>query len=176
MTADIVAFWREAGEDKWFAKDVAFDGACRERFLALHMAVAARRHDDWMATAEGALGLILLVDQIPRNVFRGTGHMYATDGLARHYARAARAAGFIGRVALELRVFFCLPFSHSEALGDQDVAVALITSLGQPWLKHAERHRAIIRRFGRFPHRNALLGRETTREEAAFLADGGFAG
>ena len=176
MTADIVAFWREAGEDKWFDKDVAFDGACRERFLALHMAVAARRHDDWMATAEGALGLILLVDQIPRNVFRGTGHMYATDGLARHYARAARAAGFIGRVALELRVFFCLPFSHSEALGDQDVAVALITSLGQPWLKHAERHRAIIRRFGRFPHRNALLGRETTREEAAFLADGGFAG
>src|SRR5579875_3817512 len=140
------------------------------------MAVAAGRHDAWMATAEGALGLILLVDQIPRNVFRGTGHMYATDGLARRYARAARAAGFIGQVPLELRVFFCLPFSHSEALGDQDIAVALNTSLGRPWLEHAESHRAIIRRFGRFPHRNALLGRETTRAEAAFLAEGGFAG
>lgn len=171
-----MSFWLRAGPDSWFAKDAAFDGLCRNRFLDLHMEVAAGRHDEWLTTAEGTAALILLVDQIPRNVFRGTGHMYATDGLARHYARQALAGDMVGRIAVDLHVFVFLPFAHSEALADQDLSVMLHTRLGEPWLSHAEAHRDIIRRFGRFPHRNSLLGRETKPEEAQFLENGGFAG
>ncbi|MDA8051521.1 MAG: DUF924 family protein [Rhodospirillales bacterium] len=174
--ADVVAFWREVGAEKWFAKDAAFDAAFRERFLGLHMAVAARRHDDWLGSAAGALALILLTDQFPRNAFRGTAHMYATDPLARHHARQALAAGHWEPLAPELRLFLCLPFTHSEDLADQDLSVALHGRLGPPSLAHAEHHRDIVCRFGRFPHRNAMLARETTAEEALFLAEGGFAG
>lgn len=175
--AAVVEFWREAGaRDLWFTVDPAFDADFRARFLDLHLAVAARRHDDWLATPEGALALLILTDQLPRNAFRGTGHMYATDPLARHYACAAQAAGHMARVEVGLRVFFCLPFAHAEDLADQELSVRLQAGLGQPWLAHAEGHRAIIRRFGRFPHRNLLLGRASTPEELAFLAAGGFAG
>ncbi|WP_246251890.1 DUF924 family protein [Ancylobacter pratisalsi] len=173
---EVVTFWHAAGEERWFAKDEAFDRECEERFLTLHMAAAARRHDDWMATAEGALALLILTDQLPRNVFRGTGHMYATDPLARFYARAALEAGFMEHVAPELRLFFSLPFAHSEDLADQEISVALSRQLGGDALEHSLGHRDIIARFGRFPHRNPLLGRETTEEEAAFLRAGGFAG
>ncbi|MCB4768439.1 DUF924 family protein [Ancylobacter sp. Lp-2] len=174
---DVCGFWRQAGSrDLWFEKDIAFDATFRDRFLELHMQAAARRHDDWMATAEGALALLILTDQFPRNAFRGTGHMYATDPLARFYARQAQAAGHMQNVEPDIRLFFMLPFAHSEDLADQDLSVALTRPLGAPWIAHAEDHRAIIRRFGRFPHRNPMLGRETTPEEAAFLAAGGFAG
>ncbi|CAH1694761.1 conserved hypothetical protein [Hyphomicrobiales bacterium] len=173
--AEVLRFWRTA-EDKWFAKDNRFDSAFRERFLDLHLAVAARRHDRWMETPDGALALLILTDQFPRNAFRGTGHMYATDPLARLYARQAQALGHMERVEPALRLFFCLPFSHSEDEADQETAVSLNRQLGQPWLEHAEGHRDIIRRFGRFPHRNPMLGRETTQEEAVFLNAGGFKG
>lgn len=173
--SDIVAFWRGASS-KWFAKDARFDAAFRDRFLDLHLEVAARRHDDWLETAEGSLALLILTDQFPRNAFRGNGHMYATDPLARYYARQAVAAGHMDRVPPDLRLFFCLPFAHSEDLDDQDISVRLNARLGQPWLSHAEGHRAIIRRFGRFPHRNPMLGRETTTPEADFLRNGGFRG
>lgn len=173
--AEILDFWRSA-PDAWFEKDPAFDAAFRDRFLDCHMAAAARRHDGWIASPNGALALILLTDQFPRNAFRGTGHMYATDPLARLYARQAQAAGHMPFVEAELRVFLCLPFAHSEAISDQDLSVELNRRLGEPWLGHAEGHRDIIRRFGRFPHRNRLLGRETTSDEALFLAEGGFAG
>ncbi|HET6606632.1 MAG TPA: DUF924 family protein [Rhodopila sp.] len=171
----LVSFWRQAGEDKWFGKDLTFDDACRDRFRELHMDVATRRHDDWMDTAEGAFALILLTDQIPRNIFRGSAHMFATDPLARHYARRALAVGYPGQVDADLRVFFALPFTHSEDMADQALSVALTNALAgtSEW---AESHRDIIRRFGRFPHRNALLLRETTTAEAEFLAAGGFAG
>lgn len=174
-SSDILAFWRGAPA-KWFARDARFDAAFRDRFLDLHLEVAARRHDDWFDTAEGALALLILTDQFPRNAFRGNGHMYATDPLARHYARQAEAAGHMDRVEIDLRPFFCLPFAHSEDLVDQDISVRLNARLGQPWLSHAEGHRAIIRRFGRFPHRNPMLGRETTPAEARFLRSGGFRG
>ena len=175
--ADVVDFWTGAGErGQWFAKDEAFDRAFHDHFIDRHMAAAARRYDDWMVTPEGALALLILTDQFPRNAFRGTGHMYATDPLARHYARQALERGHMDQVELELRVFFCLPFAHSEAMSDQDISVDLNTRLGQPWLSHAEGHRDIIRRFGRFPHRNAMLGLETTADEAAYLRDGGFQG
>lgn len=173
--AAVVAFWR-ASEPDWFSHRQRFDRSFRDRFLELHMGVAARRHDDWAATPEGALALVLLTDQFPRNAFRGTGHMYATDGLSRGFARAALDAGAFEQTEPRLRLFLCLPFAHSEDLADQDLSVALNARLGQPWLGHAEGHRDIVRRFGRFPHRNPLLGRETSPEEARFLADGGFAG
>lgn len=177
MIGAVLDFWRRAGrEGNWFSQDPGFDRAFRDRFLDAHMDVAAGRHADWQGSAEGALALLVLTDQFPRNAFRGTGHMYATDGLGRRYARAAHQAGHMATVAPELRLFFCLPFAHSEDLADQDLSVALNGELGQPWLDHARGHRDIIRRFGRFPHRNPMLGRETTAEEAAFLRAGGFAG
>jgi len=173
----VIGFWKDAGErGQWFAKDSRFDNSFRERFLGLHMEVAARRHDGWLETPDGSLALLILTDQFPRNAFRGTGHMYATDPLARHYARLARRANHMDRVEPELRLFFCLPFAHSEDMADQDISVALNARLGEPWLSHAEGHRDIIRRFGRFPHRNPMLGRETSPKEAAFLRDGGFQG
>lgn len=172
----ILRFWSEAGPDRWFEVDDAFDAEFRERFLSAHFAAAKRQCERWMQSAEGALGLLLLLDQFPRNAFRGSAHMYATDPLARHYARLALDAGLMAQVDRNLRVFFCLPFSHAESLAEQELAVTLNEQLGQPWLSHAIGHREVVRRFGRFPHRNAMLGRETTAEEQAFLDGGGFAG
>lgn len=175
-SAEVVTFWREAGPDKWFAKDPEFDRLFRERFLDLHMRIAARGRDEWTTSAEDCLALILLTDQFPRNAFRGTAHMYATDSLARLYAREAEARGHWRGVERELRPFLSLPFMHSEDLSDQDLSVRLAERLGEPFLKHAVGHCDVIRRFGRFPHRNAMLARVTAAEEARFLADGGFAG
>jgi uncharacterized protein (DUF924 family) len=176
QAAAVVRFWRDAGAGYWFGKDPSFDRHFRERFLGLHLAAARREHDGWIGEPEGALALMILLDQFPRNAFRGTGHMYATDPLARHFARMADADGHMEAVDPELRLFFCLPFAHSEDAADQDRSVELNTRLGPAWRSHAEGHRDIIRRFGRFPHRNPLLLRETTAEERAFLDQGGFAG
>ncbi|MGS0896023.1 DUF924 family protein [Burkholderia stagnalis] len=173
---DVIAFWNDAGPERWFAKDPEFDRRFRERFLDLHLAAARRQLDDWLDTPSGTLALLLLTDQFPRNAFRGTGHMYATDPLARRFARHAYAHGQMAEVAPPLRLFFCLPFSHSEDPADQALSVELNALLGQPWLSHAMGHRDIIARFGRFPHRNRMLGRDTTPDEAAFLAHGGFTG
>jgi uncharacterized protein (DUF924 family) len=174
--AAVVDFWREAGPDLWYAKHPPFDARCREAWLDLHMEVAARRYDDWLDTPPGALALVLLCDQIPRNVFRGTAHMFATDPLARFYAGHALDAGFVSAVEPALRVFFLLPLEHSEVLADQERSVALHRQWAPDNLRWADDHYDIVRRFARFPHRNALLGRATTPEEAAFLAQGGFAG
>ena len=174
--AELVAFWRKAGPGRWFAKDAAFDQLFAERFRLLHFSAAQRLCDGWVTSADSALALMLLLDQYPRNAFRGTGHMYATDPLARHYARQALDAGHMDRVATDLQLFFCLPFAHSEDLADQDLSVVLNTRLGPTAREHAEGHRDIIRRFGRFPHRNPMLGRQTTDEEQHFLDAGGFAG
>lgn len=174
--ARVVAFWRAAGPERWFAKDEAFDRDFRERFDGLHFAAARRACDGWIAGAEGALALLLLLDQYPRNSFRGTGHMYATDPLARMFARQALDAGLDRQVEAQLRVFFYLPLSHSEDLADQERALALNRALGEPYVHHAQGHRDIVARFGRFPHRNAMLGRASTAEEEAFLRAGGFAG
>jgi len=174
--ADCIAFWIEAGWEKWFTKDPDFDDRFRRKFLDLHFEAARREHDAWIETPEGALALMILLDQFPRNSFRGTGHMYATDPLARHCARKAIAAGHDRAFEEMARIFFYLPFSHSESLEDQTFAVACNSEIGGDGLKHAIGHRDIITRFGRFPHRNRILGRETTPEEQAFLDEGGFAG
>ena len=174
--ADVIAFWREAGLAKWFAGGDAFDADCRARFLDAHHAAARRECEDWMRSAEGALALLILLDQIPRNVFRGSGHAFATDPLARHYAARAIDAGFDGQAPQELRVFFYMPFEHSEDIDDQRRAVALIGALGDAeYTKYAQAHLDVIERFGRFPHRNRALGRQSTPEEQAWLdAGGGF--
>ena len=174
--SDIVDFWRAAGPERWFKKDTAFDAEIRRRFLAVHEAAAAGRLRGWEATAEGALALLILLDQFPRNMFRGEARSFATDAQARAIAAAALLRGFDTQVAPEMRTFFFLPFEHSEALADQERAVALYKAAGDTEnLKWAELHADIIRRFGRFPHRNAILGRASTAEEAAFLTQPGSA-
>ena len=172
----IVAFWRDAGPAKWFAKDDAFDTELRARFLDEHFAAARREREALLDDADGALALILLLDQVPRNVFRDSAHAFATDPLAREYAQRAIDAGFDLDVDHALRIFFYLPFEHSEAMTDQDRAVALIEALGDDtYLKYAEAHRDVIRRFGRFPHRNRALARMSRAEEQDWLdAGGGF--
>jgi len=174
---EVVEFWRAAGAQRWFARDEAFDTECATRFLDAHHAAARREFETWMEDPQGALALLILLDQIPRNVFRGSAHAYATDGLAREYARRALEAGFDTQVEPALRVFFYMPFEHSEDLADQERALFLHRALPGANADHWARiHHDIIRRFGRFPHRNAALGRTTTPEEQAFLEGGGFKG
>ena len=173
--SSVVAFWKEAGPQKWYAKDEAFDRLFRDAGRALHWAAARRELDDWMETAEGALALMILLDQYPRNSFRGTAHQFATDGLGLMYAKDAWARGWPQMVDEDLRQFFVTPFEHSEDLADQDEGVRLSADMPEV-LKYAHVHRDIIIRFGRFPHRNMALGRETTAEEQAFLDGGGFGG
>ena len=171
----VVEFWQQAGPARWFARDDAFDAEFRSRFLDQHMAAAARHCEDWLATAEGVLGLMILLDQFPRNAFRGTAHSYATDPLARHYAMRAIEEGQDLRIAAAMRMFVYLPFEHSENLIDQERSVAMFQALGdEQTLEYAIIHRDVIRRFGRFPHRNASLGRIPTVEELEYLANGGF--
>jgi uncharacterized protein (DUF924 family) len=174
---DILGFWTNAGPDRWYEKDPRFDEAIRLKFEATHHAAARGEYDGWAQTAEGALALLILLDQFPRNLYRGSAHAFATDGKARAVARAATARGWHREVAPDLRQFFLLPFEHSEALADQDCGLALATDLDDAELiKWCGVHRDIIARFGRFPHRNPAFGRTTTAEEQAFLDEGGFAG
>src|SRR5688572_4681092 len=173
---EVLKFWRAAGPELWFAKDDAFDARFRERFLIAHEAAARGELEHWMATPEGALALVVLLDQFPRNAFRGTARMYDTDALARRAAGKAFAAGYDQRLPQELRKFFVLPFAHSEDIADQERSVALARRIGPDDLAHAEHHRDIVQRFGRFPHRNRILGRETTPEEQQYLDKGGYRG
>ena len=169
---DIVNFWRGAGPDRWFVRDEAFDEACRARFLATYEAAARGDLAEWELTAEGALAMVLVLDQFPRNMFRGTRRVYATDPLALLAAERAVERRFDEAVEPELRRFFYMPFMHAEDLSAQERSVSLNEALGDAesirWARH---HRDIVARFGRFPHRNALLGRESTAEEAAYLAE-----
>lgn len=172
----VTAFWRQAGPRRWFAKDAGFDADFKARFEAAHHLAASGAIDHWAADAEGALALLVLLDQLPRNAWRGSGHMFATDGKALAIAQAAVAAGFDQQVEAALRPFFYLPFMHSEALADQERSVALNRALDPDTQRFAVLHRDIVARFGRFPHRNAALGRRSTPEEQQFLDQDGFAG
>jgi uncharacterized protein (DUF924 family) len=174
--ATVLAFWRAAGPDKWFTRDAAFDAEIRERFLATYEAAAAGALA-WDDDPDSALALVLVLDQFPRNMFRDSARAFAADPLARTVASRAIARGFDQKIAVAERSFFYLPFEHSEELADQARCVALNRASGDAdALKWAELHADIIRRFARFPHRNAVLGRATTPEEQAFLGGGGFAG
>ncbi|AVJ22494.1 MULTISPECIES: DUF924 family protein [Pseudomonas] len=172
----VIAFWKQAGPKRWFAKDEGFDRDFRDRFNAAHMQAARRELEDWLTTADGALALLILLDQYPRNAFRGTAHMFATDPLARLYARKMVDAGLDQQVEPQLRAFCYLPFEHSEDPQDQQRSLALNQQLDASTYHWAKEHADIIERFGRFPHRNGVLGRASTDEELAFLKAGGFAG
>jgi uncharacterized protein (DUF924 family) len=174
---DVIAFWRDAGPKKWFEKDEAFDRAIRERFLATYEAAARGELAAWENDAEGALALLLVLDQFPRNMFRGSARAFATDPLARAITNRAIDKGFDHAVGGDFRNFFYLPFEHSESLVDQERCIALCQAVGdEDNLKWAKLHADIIRQFGRFPHRNAALARQTTPEEQAFLDGDGFKG
>lgn len=174
--AAVIDFWREAGLTRWFAKDAEFDRAFRDRFLTAYEAARRGELFKWTASPEKTLALLILLDQFPRNAFRGTRRMYDTDPLALGVARAAVDAGNDLKGPPDLQLFFYLPFGHSEKLADQERSVELAGRLGEPSLSNAKRHHDIIHRFGRFPHRNVILGRMMTEEEQRFLDEGGFAG
>ncbi|HZI12407.1 MAG TPA: DUF924 family protein [Myxococcus sp.] len=165
--------------DFWFEKDTAFDEEFRRRFLALHERAAAGELDAWKDEPRSCLALLLLLDQLPRNVFRGTPRAFATDARAREVARHALARGLDLALPPVWRWFVYLPFEHSEDVYDQRLSVFLfeLLALNQPGqrepLDYAVRHRDIIERFGRFPHRNATLERPGTPEEEAFLQEPG---
>ncbi len=174
--AEIVRFWRDAGPKFWFVKDETFDGRCRG-FENEHHAAARGELGAWEMDAEGALALLILLDQIPRNIFRNSPHAFATDGLAQAIALRALDKQFDAAIDTDLRFFFYMPLEHAEDLALQDRCMTLFTNLGDAnYLKFAALHHDIIVKFGRFPHRNGILGRKSSAEEFAFLAEGGFAG
>lgn len=175
--AGILAFWREAGRGRWYKHSEAFDAEVRRRFLPLWQKAIAGELASWEDSDDGALALVIVLDQFPRNMFRGTPEAFASDALARDVARRAIHRGVDTRVDPVLLEFLYLPLMHSEHLPDQLHCVALFQNTGNAEiLKYAREHADIIRRFGRFPHRNRLLGRDTTEEEQAFLDAGGFSG
>ncbi len=168
-------FWFEEGpKDRWFQKSADFDRTIAERFgswpdAALHGELAG-----WTSTPRGALAQVLVLDQFPRNLFRGQARMFQYDAAAREAAAALIAAGQDHGLSVDERCFAYLPFEHSEDLHDQDRAIELFTALGNiNYLKYAHAHRDVVARFGRFPHRNTALGRVSTPEEQAYLATPG---
>jgi uncharacterized protein (DUF924 family) len=174
---DILDFWFAAGWDKWWKKDDAFDAEIERRFGAVHAEACAGRLDRWSENAEGALALVIVLDQFSRNLNRNSHLAWAQDGKALGIAREAIRRRFDVEVPVMARSWFYMPFEHSEALATQMEGLPYFARLDDPeLLKFAELHADIIRRFGRFPHRNAVLGRVSTPEEENFLAEGGFAG
>ena len=174
--SDIVSFWRDAGYERWYGKDDAFDQELRDRFMGTWEAARDGKLSAWQDSDDGTLALLIVLDQFPRNMFRNDPRAFSTDALARTIASRAIAEGRDQRIETGLRAFIYLPFEHSEDMADQERSITLFAPLGEDSLKWAVLHADIIRKFGRFPHRNAVLGRTTTPEEAAFLKDGGFSG
>lgn len=173
LVDQVLAFWFADPARAW-RRDPAFDAEIRDRFAALHDAIERGEHEGWRETARGALAYVIVLDQFSRNMYRDTPRMYASDPQARAAARAALDRGFDQALPPVERGFLYLPFMHAEDLADQDRAVALYAAYASgEQLEFAEGHRAIIRRFGRFPHRNAILGRPSSDAERAFLAEPG---
>lgn len=168
---DVLDFWFSPDmEPHWFAKSEEIDARIRDEFAATYEAAHRRELDDWAATPDGALALAIVLDQFPRNIFRGNGRAFESNDLALEHARAAVDAGFDQGFDTKQRVFLYLPFEHSEDLPDQTRSVELFEALGDPgYLDYAIQHRDIIERFGRFPHRNAVLDRPNTPDEDDFL-------
>ncbi len=176
---DVLSFWLdEAGPSRWYEQDAAFDRDIRDRFESTWNEARDGRLGDWMVDARGKLAFIILTDQFPRNMFRGSGKAFATDRLALAATKLAIAKGWDRRIAEPERQFFYLPLMHSENLCDQDRCVRLIIDrmpeTGADNMLHARAHREVIREFGRFPYRNDALDRATTPEEAEYLESGGY--
>ena len=175
--ADVLAFWFEKlGRQGWFARDAAIDEEIRTRFAPLIGEINGRAIEDSISSPDHVLASLIVLDQFARNVYRGTPQAFAYDELSRAIARLAIALHIDQRVPLDRRVFLYLPFEHSEALADQLRAVELIEALGDAeYTRYAEAHRDVVARFGRFPHRNEILGRPSTPEEIEFLKQPGSA-
>jgi uncharacterized protein (DUF924 family) len=169
--ADILDFWfSEPSRRRWFKSTSGFDRELAERFEELHVMAADGVLADWEQSPDGALALVILLDQIPLNIYRGEPRCFATEGLALAVAGRAIARGLDRELAPERLAFLYMPYMHSESLTDQERSVELYTQPGlEHHLKWARHHRDIVRRFGRFPHRNAVLGRESTPEEQRYL-------
>jgi uncharacterized protein (DUF924 family) len=175
--AEVLAFWREAGNDRWYKKDGAFDDEVRRRFLGLWREAVAGKLSSWETSDEGALALTIVLDQFPRNMFRGDPLTFSSDAMAREVAGRAIDRGVDARIDPVLLEFLYMPFMHSEHLPDQLRCVELFRKADNAeQLKYALVHADIVSRFGRFPHRNRILSRETTQQEQAFLDAGGFSG
>jgi len=176
---EVLDFWLgEVGPEGWYAGGEALDAECRLRFGDLWQAAHEGGLEHWVEGAAGTLAYLVICDQLARNIHRGRAEAFATDARARAAARKAVAAGWDLEAPEPERQFFYMPFEHSEDAADQALAVQLLTErlASDPEMAlHARAHQAIIARFGRFPFRNAALGRETTPEEAEFLANGGYA-
>lgn len=175
----IVEFWlHEVGESGWYAVDAELDTEIRTRFGAQWRAARDGQRDFWCNGPNGTLAFLILTDQFPRNMFRGTAEAFATDHLALAAARAAVAKRVDLSIDEPQRVFFYMPFEHSEDPADQDISVRMIEErmprTGAGYALHARAHREVIRRFGRFPFRNAALGRVASDEETQFLQGGGY--
>jgi uncharacterized protein (DUF924 family) len=172
---DVLAFWFEENQpEQWFKQDAAFDETVRRRFLELHERLATPLREELHRDPQRALATVIVLDQMSRNMFRGTPLAYASDALALSIAQDAIARGFDRGLTKEQRMFLYLPFEHAEDRRMQARCVELMASLDDPELSQwAEAHRAIIDRFGRFPHRNAILGRASTAEELQFLQQPG---
>jgi len=168
----VLDFWfTEIGADRWFVKDAGLDSLVRERFLALYERLVAGELQDF-PTPRIALAAVIALDQFPRNMFRDSARAFAGDPMARHIARESVDRGFDAGLKGEERLFLYLPFEHSEDREDQTLSCELIGSIGNDyWTKYALAHKEIIDRFGRFPHRNAVLGRTSTRAEIELLKD-----
>jgi uncharacterized protein (DUF924 family) len=174
---DVLNFWRTAGPAKWFAKDAAFDAAIRTQFLATYAAAAAGNLASWEQTAESTLALIVVLDQFPRNMFRDHSRAFAADSLALAVAERAIGRGLDRLIGPDLRIFLYLPLEHCEQIGVQRRSVELISTLqSDDYSRYALVHHDIVARYGRFPHRNAILGREATPDELLYLAGDGFKG
>ncbi|WP_185983782.1 DUF924 family protein [Aureimonas mangrovi] len=172
----IIDFWRDLGPDKWFVKDEALDATIRERFGDVYERARLGEFDDWAEEPNGALALVILLDQFSRNIHRDSPRMYESDEKALAVAKRALARGDHEHVGDDLNQFLAMPLMHSEDLADQEACVTWMGEIGEENLPHAIEHCDIVAKFGRFPHRNRLLSRASTEEERAFLAGGGFAG
>lgn len=170
---EVLEFWFGRERKAWFAKDPAFDAEIRARFLPLYERAAAGGLASWMQEPRSCLALVIVTDQFPRNMFRNSARAFAADALAREAARTIVERGWDRGFSVDERTFAYLPFEHSESLEDQQRSCELMQPLGEELYRYAERHREIIERFGRFPHRNAALGRESTAEELDFLGQPG---
>jgi uncharacterized protein (DUF924 family) len=172
---EVIAFWfDELGPKAWFGKDAKLDATIKERFGAIYDELKSGVPAAWLDTPQGVLAAILVLDQFPRNMFRGEKASFATDAVALALAKRAIAAGLDAKLPPNQRWFIYLPFQHAEDRADQGRSVELFTALGNPsGLDFALRHQAVIDRFDRFPHRNAILGRQSTEEETAFLEEPG---
>ena len=171
----VLDFWfSELTPKDWFVKSDEIDGRITERFSDLHLDLSRQIGDAWRATPEARLALIILLDQFPRNIYRGSPLAFATDGLALKEAKAALAVGADKSIAEGRRIFFYMPFEHAEDISEQERCVALFEALGNAnYLDYANQHHDIIQRYGRFPHRNPILGRASTPEENNYLAEPG---